>query len=571
MKETLSSHPAYPWPHVGLAEVYSSGRFADAALKAKEVDAFFQACPNMLDFGARNFAASHATPEIAARYAKRLREKLADTTDQNELFIWPDVWSLEFKGAAPSEHDRIREHIRKDLARLEELPVASSPSWLALLAGGYAMLGDEASQDRLNDRLLREFPASVVAFHIQNDRWRKSHPEPSDDDPEEKKQAAYREELSRNELQLRTWPDNVRLLESRLEMAGRLQDISSQYISSAADALAIGIEKYPQEFSFEKLNMARAFERKNIRLEEVPALVSQSLGPRDEFWVGDGLTDEVREQVKTGLEERARSGDLKAAEILVEAARQLNRPEVAKAARELLGDRPPAEVDNRIAFWTVKAKLAEFGGSKLDALMFYREAIAARPADFKVVKHDELLESESRLWKEFNGSDESRYLFVQTRPPVGAGGSDWRKPVGDFPSRELTDIQGKKWKSTDLHGQTLLINVWATWCISCMEELPHLQKLYDKLKDRPDVQVLSLDIDGEPGLTLPYVKKNGYTFPVLFAQDFVRNLVPDSMIPRNWIVGPDGQWRWEEVGFVAPNWTEHVDEKLEAVQKGSSQ
>jgi len=570
LKAALARHPAYPWPHTALAEIYASGRFADPALKAREVDAFFTACPASLDSAAREFAARHGTPVIAARYARRLRERLADTTDPGELFIWPDVWNLEFKGAPPTEHERIREQIRKDLARLEKLAVPPSPSWFGLLANGYAMLGDEKSRDRIKDQLLKDYPESVVANRVQNQRWWKAHPEPADDEPEEKKQAAYREELNLYDAQLRIWPDNIPLLRIRLEMAGRLPDVSSQQISLYADQLSDGVKKYPDFFG-EKLNIARAFVRKGIRLEEVPALVSQGLGPREENWPGDQLTDEAREQVRAGWEERDRKREIDAAEILADAAGKLNRPEVAKTAWDLLGERPPVDADNRIAFWTVKAKLADFAGSKLDALVFYREAIAARPADYKISKHDELSDSESRLWKEFSGSDEARYLFAQTKKPTVTRASGWEKPIGSFPAWELTDIRGKKWKSADFHGKTLLINVWATWCGVCMDELPQLQKLYEKLKDRQDVQVLTMDIDREPGLVLPYMKKSGYTFPVLFAQDFMQDLIPDASVPRNWIVDSKGQWQWEENDFDAPRWTEHVEEKLEAVRTGSPQ
>src|SRR4029077_13962138 len=95
----------------------------------------------------------------------------------------------------------------------------------------------------------------------------------------------------------------------------------------------------------------------------------------------------------------------------------------------------------------------------------------------------------------------------------------------------------------------LLINVWATWCDPCRAEHPYLQKLYEKEKDRTDVQILTFTIDDEIGAVEPYIKDNKYTFPVLFARDLVKDLVPGVGIPQNWIVDANGKWLSTGPGF----------------------
>jgi thiol-disulfide isomerase/thioredoxin len=71
----------------------------------------------------------------------------------------------------------------------------------------------------------------------------------------------------------------------------------------------------------------------------------------------------------------------------------------------------------------------------------------------------------------------------------------------------------------------LLINVWATWCGPCQAELPKLEKLYEKVKDRSDLQILTLTIDEDLGAVAPFMKEKGYTFPVLPAYSFVTGLL----------------------------------------------
>jgi thiol-disulfide isomerase/thioredoxin len=113
----------------------------------------------------------------------------------------------------------------------------------------------------------------------------------------------------------------------------------------------------------------------------------------------------------------------------------------------------------------------------------------------------------------------------------------------------LKDFEGKTWTVASFQGKTTLINVWATWCGPCQRELPFLQKLYDKITNESDLQVLTLNVDEEVDKVQPYLKKYKYTFPVLPAHTYVRGLLPNLSIPRNWIVDKQGLMREETIGF----------------------
>ena len=64
-----------------------------------------------------------------------------------------------------------------------------------------------------------------------------------------------------------------------------------------------------------------------------------------------------------------------------------------------------------------------------------------------------------------------------------------------MPDFELVDLQGRPWRLADLKGKTAFVNVWATWCAPCRKEMPHLQRLYERVKDRPDVVLLTMNVD----------------------------------------------------------------------------
>jgi hypothetical protein len=100
--------------------------------------------------------------------------------------------------------------------------------------------------------------------------------------------------------------------------------------------------------------------------------------------------------------------------------------------------------------------------------------------------------------------------------------------------------------------------------------LPHLEKLYQKLKDRKDVQIVTFNVDDNLGLVAPFMKENTYTFPVLSARFLMDSLVPMLGIPLNWIVDANGVVRQESVGFGGDGgkWEEQVLATIEKVRIG---
>lgn len=87
---------------------------------------------------------------------------------------------------------------------------------------------------------------------------------------------------------------------------------------------------------------------------------------------------------------------------------------------------------------------------------------------------------------------------------------DRRRQEADF---TLTDLQGKSWTLKALHGKVVLVNFWATWCPPCRKEIPDLQALYDRFKDRGLV-ILGIS-DEDMSKVQPFVAQHKMTYPVL--------------------------------------------------------
>ncbi len=74
------------------------------------------------------------------------------------------------------------------------------------------------------------------------------------------------------------------------------------------------------------------------------------------------------------------------------------------------------------------------------------------------------------------------------------------RPVGPFPGMqladlELVDLDGKATRLSELRGEAVFINLWATWCKPCLAELPALETLHTQLGGADHAVVMTLSVD----------------------------------------------------------------------------
>jgi thiol-disulfide isomerase/thioredoxin len=84
------------------------------------------------------------------------------------------------------------------------------------------------------------------------------------------------------------------------------------------------------------------------------------------------------------------------------------------------------------------------------------------------------------------------------------------KPL-DLPAFTFNDADGKAVSLADFSGKVVLLNIWATWCVPCREEMPALDKLDTQLGGE-DFQVVAVNIDkGGPDKAAAFLKETGAT------------------------------------------------------------
>jgi peroxiredoxin len=92
------------------------------------------------------------------------------------------------------------------------------------------------------------------------------------------------------------------------------------------------------------------------------------------------------------------------------------------------------------------------------------------------------------------------------------------QPKSPAPDFTLRSVDGPNLRLQEQRGRVVLVNFWASWCAPCRQEMPHLNKLYDKYRAAGFV-LLGVNIDNNARTATELVGKLGLNFPVLLDSD----------------------------------------------------
>ncbi|MFN8470780.1 MAG: redoxin domain-containing protein [Anaerolineae bacterium] len=133
---------------------------------------------------------------------------------------------------------------------------------------------------------------------------------------------------------------------------------------------------------------------------------------------------------------------------------------------------------------------------------------------------------------------------IQYNMKGGGGGQPLH--VGEVPPDfTLKDLDGKTWTVSELKGKPVVLNFWATWCAPCKFEMPALQSIYQKYKDKGLV-VLAVDIKTDNGeaAVRKYQQEIGMTFPIVMdTTGETENNYRVRAYPTSFFIGKDGKLR----------------------------
>ena len=120
------------------------------------------------------------------------------------------------------------------------------------------------------------------------------------------------------------------------------------------------------------------------------------------------------------------------------------------------------------------------------------------------------------------------------------------------PELTLTNTEGLSRSLADYKGQVILVNLWATWCPPCKEEMPTLQAYYNRHREQGFSIIAINDGDPTPDV-LQFVKDYELTFPVWLDPTYLatEQAFKSLNLPSSYVIDRTGTVRLTWVGGIS--------------------
>ena len=137
------------------------------------------------------------------------------------------------------------------------------------------------------------------------------------------------------------------------------------------------------------------------------------------------------------------------------------------------------------------------------------------------------------------------------RTPAG-GGAFRPMEVGDTaPAYAMADLNGDTVRIAP-GGPVTLVNVWATWCTSCAEEMSDLARMDSSYRNR-GLRVIGISVDESSDLAVErFVADHHLSFTVLHdPSNVVQDRYSVMAVPTTYLIDSTGRVLWEHAGNIA--------------------
>ncbi len=132
-------------------------------------------------------------------------------------------------------------------------------------------------------------------------------------------------------------------------------------------------------------------------------------------------------------------------------------------------------------------------------------------------------------------------VYLWFRPPAFVDELAYAAPdVATLPGQRLSDLQGN----------VVMVNFWATWCPYCRHEMPAMQTFYQENRTK-GFEIVAYSLDDRQTDVDTFMRQEGYTFPAPLATQEIRMAFGDvSRVPLSFIIDRNGMVRHKIAGQV---------------------
>lgn len=121
---------------------------------------------------------------------------------------------------------------------------------------------------------------------------------------------------------------------------------------------------------------------------------------------------------------------------------------------------------------------------------------------------------------------------------------------------DLMDVDGQRHTLKMYRGKIVIVNFWATWCPPCRFELPAMEKVWERLKNK-GVVILGINVGEDADTIFTFTADYPVTFPLLLDSDSnVIQKYPVIGLPTTYVIDPQGRLVYKAIG--TRDWNENA-------------
>lgn len=143
---------------------------------------------------------------------------------------------------------------------------------------------------------------------------------------------------------------------------------------------------------------------------------------------------------------------------------------------------------------------------------------------------------------------------------IGGGLYLWLSPEGlrAAPQVSLKTLDGETVSIEGLHGRPVLLTFWATTCVSCIREMPHLVELHERYNSR-GLEVIGVAMSYDrPDHVMDVVRTRGLPYTIALDTDdsAARAFGDIRLTPTSFLISPEGRIVYQKLGDIDWNLVE---------------
>ena len=95
----------------------------------------------------------------------------------------------------------------------------------------------------------------------------------------------------------------------------------------------------------------------------------------------------------------------------------------------------------------------------------------------------------------------------------------------------------------------MVVNVWGSWCASCLDEIPDFVTFYAKAKGKVSLVGVAVE-EASPEDSKEFIVNNGITWPNYYDRDSNSRGYFGMGVPVTWFIAPDGKVKYKKIGII---------------------